>query len=131
MSKVLVVDDDPDVIKAVTVVLESNSHEVASALTGEECLKKLAKDPPDLLILDVMMADADEGFEICRRVKKQPEWKHIPIMLLTALKDRTGFDFSKQSGDDVWCPSDAYLEKPIDPDKLIAMVDNLIGKSDE
>jgi CheY-like chemotaxis protein len=131
MSKVLVVDDDPDVIKAITVVLESHSHEVSSAQSGEEGLEKLKKDPPDLLILDVMMDEADEGFDICRRVKKQPEWKHIPIMLLTALKDRTGFDFSKQSGDEVWCPSDAYLEKPIDPDRLIAMVDKLIGESKE
>lgn len=126
MSRILVIDDDPDISKGIEVVLASQSHKVDSAQTAEDGVKKIGQNPPDLIILDIMMARMGEGFDVCREIKGNPEWKGIPIILLTALKEKTGFDFSAEAGDPAWCPANAYLEKPVQPDKLIGLVNDLL-----
>ncbi len=91
MAKILIIDDDPDIVEAMTVVLESRNYQVSSAKNGQEGLKKVTADKPDLVILDVMMETADKGFDVAREIKNS--FKDIPILMLTAMKEKTGFGF--------------------------------------
>jgi CheY-like chemotaxis protein len=127
-KKILIVDDDADIVEAIKIVLESKSYKVTSASNGKEGIKRLKADKPDLIILDVMMTRTDEGFDVCREVKKDPRYKNIPILMLTALKEKTGFDFKSEAGDEDWLPVEDYIDKPIQPDQLLERVAKLLEK---
>ena len=125
-AKVNIVDDDAEIVEAMRIVLESKSYKVASCANGKECYKKMKEEKPDLIILDVMMAKQDEGFDICRELKKSSEYKDIPILMLTALKEKTGFDFKKEAGDERRLPVNDFVDKPIKPDDLVSRVERLL-----
>ncbi len=127
-AKILIIDDDPDIVEAMKVVLESKNHQVAVAKSGEEGLKKVKSERPDLIILDVMMETGDKGFDVARDLKKDKKYKDIPILMLTAIKERTGLDFKKEAGDKDWLPVDDYCDKSLNPDELISKVDSLLKK---
>jgi len=126
MAKILIIDDDPDITEAIRVVLESKNYKVDNAESGEEGLKKVKINKPDLIILDVMMETGDKGFDVARELKNNPPTKGIPILMLTAIKEKTGLDFKKEAGDETWLPVDDYVEKPLKPDQLIAKVEKLL-----
>ncbi len=128
MPKILIVDDDPDIVEAMKVVLESKDYKVTSAKSGEEGLKKVKVDKPDLIILDIMMETGDKGFDVARVLKRDKNFKNIPILMLTAIKEKTGLDFKNEAGDEAWLPVDDYVEKPLKPDELLAKVDALLAK---
>lgn len=128
MAKILIIDDDPDILESMKIVLESKGYKVVSASSGEEGLKKTKQKAPDLIILDVMMETGDKGFDIARELKKDKNYKNIPIIMLTAIKERTGWDFKKEAGDETWLPVDDYCDKPLKPDELISKVDTLLKK---
>jgi len=129
MAKILIIDDDPDIVEAMKVVLENKNYEISIAKSGSEGLKKVKIDSPDLIILDIMMETADKGFEVAREIKKDPKYNSIRILMLTAIKDRIGLDFKSESGDEVWLPVDDYVDKPLKPNELIAKVEKLLGKN--
>ena len=126
MPKILIIDDDPDISEAIKVVLETKNYKVDNAGSGEEGLKKVKLDKPDLIILDVMMETGDKGFDVARDLKNNPDYKNIPILMLTAIKEKTGLDFKNEAGDEAWLPVDDYAEKPLRPDQLIAKVEKLL-----
>lgn len=126
MAKILIIDDDPDIVEAMKVVLESRNYHVISADSGEEGLRKARLDKPDLIILDIMMETSDKGFDVARQLKWDQNCKDIPILMLTAIKDKTGLDFKKEAGDEVWLPVDDYCDKPLKPDELISKVETLL-----
>ncbi|MFQ5951885.1 MAG: PleD family two-component system response regulator [Candidatus Omnitrophota bacterium] len=128
MAKILIIDDDPDIVESMKVILGSKEYEVAFAYSGEEGLNKIRQEKPDLIILDIMMETGDKGFDVARKVKKDESYKGIPILMLTAIKERTGFDFSEEAGDEAWLPVDDYCDKPLRPEELIAKVENLLKK---
>ena len=128
MAKILIIDDDPDIVEAMKVVLESKQYQVAVAKNGEEGLKKVKLEKPDLIILDVMMESMDKGFEVARNLKNDQNYKNIPILMLTAIKEKTGLGFEKEAGDPDWLPVDGYCEKPLKPGELILKVENLLRK---
>lgn len=128
MANVLIIDDDPDIVQSMKVVLESKQYKVDSAYNGTEGIKKARLGKPDVIILDIMMDDKDEGFEVAREIRKDEDIKHIPILMLTAIKEKTGFDFKKEAGDEVWLPVDDYCEKPLNPKELIRKIESLINK---
>ncbi|MFN7169630.1 MAG: PleD family two-component system response regulator [Candidatus Omnitrophota bacterium] len=128
MSKILIIDDDPDMVEAMRVVLENKNYQVESASSGKEGLKKAREDKPDLIILDVMMENLDTGFEVSRDLKKDQILKDVPILMLTAIKERTGLGFEKEAGDKDWLPVDDYCDKPLKPDELVAKVEALLRK---
>ncbi|RPJ36746.1 MAG: response regulator [Planctomycetaceae bacterium] len=127
-GKVLIVDDDPDITEAMRVVLEGKGHEVCSARDSTEGMEQVKRARPDLIILDVMMRTSQEGFEFARSLKQSPSYKDIPILMLTAVKHKTGLDFKTESGDRSWLPVEAFLDKPVKPDVLIETVEGLIRK---
>ncbi len=127
-KKILIVDDDADFVAATRAVLESKSYQVAQAHNEEEALRLVGKEEPDLVILDVMMEHLSSGFEVCRRIKQDRKSKDIPIIMLTAVGEKTGFDFKGSEGDERWLPADDYLDKPVEPAELLAHVGKLLGE---
>jgi DNA-binding response OmpR family regulator len=127
-AKILIIDDDPDIVEAMKVVLENKQYRVAVAKNGEEGLKDVKSDKPDLVILDVMMETGDKGFEVARELKNNKSYAGIPILMLTAIKEKTGLDFHKEAGDEAWLPVDDYCDKPLNPDELISKVELLLKK---
>jgi CheY-like chemotaxis protein len=129
MPKILIIDDDPDIVEAMKIVLESRKYQVAVAGSGEEGLKQVRSSKPDLIILDVMMETSDKGFDVARQIKHDKDYKDIPIIMLTAVKDNLGLDFKNEAGDEPWLPVDDYCDKPLDPEQLISKVASLIKKN--
>jgi len=127
-ERILIIDDDPDIVEAMRVVLESKNYQVAIAKNGEEGLKKVKSEKPNLVILDVMMETADKGFEVAREIRKNKLYKNIPILVLTAIHEKMGLDFKGESGDETWLPVDDYVEKPIKAEELILKVRALLEK---
>ena len=127
-GKILIIDDDPDITEAMRVVLENKGYEVASARDSREGMEQVKGNKPDLIILDVMMNTSQEGFGFSRDLKKDPDYKNIPILMLTAVTEKTGIDFKSAVGDETWLPVDEFLDKPVRPDVLLEKVSNLLQK---
>ena len=115
---VLVVDDDIDLVEIIRMTLEREGFAVVDAQTGERGLALARATPPDLILLDVMMGQVDEGFQVAYALRQDDATRRIPIVMLTAVGDRTGFSFDPAKDSD-FLPVDSYLEKPIGPRQLI------------
>ena len=126
---ILIIDDDPDISEAMKVILENKGYMVRTARDGAEGMEQIGADKPDLIILDVMMNTSREGFILSRELKDNAEYKNIPILMLTAVKEKTGLDFRPAAGDESWLPVDEYLDKPVKPDLLLGTVESLLKKS--
>ena len=126
-ANILIVDDDPDFAVMMKTVLEGDNHTVDTAPGRAEGMAKLEADKPDLLILDVMMAGWSDGFEMARELRKNPEYKEMPIIMLTGVEQRTGIGFKSTAGDPEWLPVDAFLDKPVEPQVLLAEVRKLVS----
>jgi CheY-like chemotaxis protein len=126
MAKILVVDDDPDILMAVRMSLESVGHSIIEANSGEEGIKKIKSEHPDLIILDVMMETKTEGFQLALKLRSPDptsefiDFKDIPILMLTAIHSTTPLRFEPEID---YLPVELFVDKPIDPDDLISKVD--------
>jgi DNA-binding response OmpR family regulator len=121
VAKILIVDDDPDMVEASRIVLERDGHTVDNASSVDEGLKKMADVQPDLLILDVMMQEHDDGLRFARQVRR--EGNTLPILMLTSVNRALGIQIGK---DEEMVPVDEFLEKPLDPATLSAKVKELL-----
>ncbi len=128
-KKILIVDDDLDFTKALQTILESEHYTVLTAPDKKEGMEKIKTGKPDLVILDVMMSAWQDGFEMSRELKKDPKFKDIPILILTAVKGRTGISFKSTAGDPVWLPVDGFLDKPVEPELLLTKVKALLSET--
>ncbi|HOW34931.1 MAG TPA: response regulator [Candidatus Omnitrophota bacterium] len=118
-KKILVIDDEPDLISVLQGRLESEGYKVVAASDGEEGLKKLATENPDLIILDLMLPGIG-GYEFCAKVKADEKFMHIPVLMLTA---RAG-DVDKAMG--FKCGADGYLTKPFSGEALLEEISELL-----
>jgi DNA-binding response OmpR family regulator len=127
-GKILVVDDDPDILDAVTMILESQGYTVATARDGIEGLASLKAENPDLMILDLMMPKMD-GFAVCKELQ-DPRWakyKNIPILILTSVREEASRRrYELETGLEL--EVDDYVEKPMSPDILLERVGTLIRR---
>ncbi|MFC1780903.1 PleD family two-component system response regulator [Planctomycetota bacterium] len=130
-KKILIIDDDPDFITVTRTILESEQHIVITASNRIEGMEKIKNDKPDLVILDVMMLTWSDGFEMSRELKKDPQYKNIPILMLTGVKEKTGIGFKTTAGDPEWLPVDGFLDKPVEPQALLAEVKKLLSHTTE
>ena len=132
MPKILVIEDDSDMVAAIRMPLEANGYDVLAASTGEEGLQKVKEVEPDLIILDVMMETTTAGFQVSLQLRSpdpQSEYaaySHIPILILTAIHTTTSLRFSASED---YLPVDDFVDKPIDPDVLLEKVRALIEQS--
>lgn len=127
-AKILIVDDDQDIRESLQAVLEKRQYTVTTAADRTEGMEKIKTEKPNLVILDVMMATWQDGFEMARELKKDPQFENMPILMLTGIKDKTGIEFKSTAGDPTWCPVDAFLDKPVDPEMLLAEVEKILSK---
>ena len=126
-AKIVVVDDDRDIRDSLQVILEGRQYTVVTAADKTEGMEKIRAEKPDLAILDVMMETYEDGFEMSRELKKDPDFKDMPILMLTGIRKETGIDFKSAAGDPTWCPVDGFLEKPVDPAILLSQVEKLLS----
>ncbi len=125
---ILLVDDDPNFLDATETVLESFGFRIKRAMSPEECFNQLKIELPDLIILDVMMARLDSGFDCCRKLKADDRTKHIPILMLTAVDKKYPFDFGGAAGEADWLPVDDFIDKPVEAMELVEHIRRLIGQ---
>jgi two-component system alkaline phosphatase synthesis response regulator PhoP len=123
-KNVLLVDDDPDFVEAVKVIVESGGYNVRVAFDGKEGLDAVKEEKPDIIVLDVMMPVMD-GHATCAALKKDPETRDIPVILLTAVADRV--TTSKYSHRDMLeSEAEDYMPKPVDPPELLSQIRRLL-----
>ena len=127
-AKILIVDDDQDIRESVQAILESRQYDVVTAAGRIEGIEKIESEKPDLVILDVMMSSWQDGFEMARELKKDPQYKDMPILMMTGVKEQTGIDFKSAAGDPIWCPVEGFLDKPVEPDILVAEIERLLSE---
>lgn len=123
MAKILVIDDDFDMVEACKIALEKAGHKVSSASNTEEGYEAIKSFNPDLIILDVMMDLPDDGIVMSQILRSEGMSK--PILMLTSVSSVTGM---KYGGVNEMAPVDAFEEKPIEPQKLIKVVNDLLAK---
>ena len=127
-AKILIVDDDQDIRESLQVILENQQYTVFTAADRVEGMEQVKTKKPDLIILDVIMDTWEDGFEMARTLKKDPDFQNIPILMFTGVKDKTGIDFKPTAGDPEWCPVDSFLDKPVEPDVLLKEVEKMLSK---
>ena len=133
-SRILIVDDDRNIVAAMKAILESKRYEVLTAYSKEEGMERAMSSEPDLIILDVMMAHITDGFEMSRELKSGPQTAHIPILMLTAIhqeldaKLSPGFIRYAPETDEGYLPVDDFVDKPVQPSDLLDRVAKLLGK---
>jgi len=131
-DKILIVEDDPDMVIALRMPLEANGYEVYVAASGQEGLQKVKEINPDLIILDVMMETTTAGFQLSLQLRspdpksEYAPYRNIPILILTAIHTTTSLRFGP---DEAYLPVDDFVDKPIDPEVLLSKVRTLIEKS--
>ena len=125
-AKIVVTDDDPEIRDTMQAMLEMRGYTALTAANRGEGMATIRRERPDLVILDVMMESWQDGFEMSREIRKDPELKDIRILMLTAVGDKTGIDVKSSAGDPTWLPVDAFLEKPVEPDVLFSRIEELL-----
>lgn len=118
-KKILVVDDEPDLVRVISDRLEAKGFNIVTAFDGKEGLDKAYSEKPDLIILDLMMPEMS-GYDVCRKLKIDDNFKNIPILILTAKFEPNDIEFGKEMG------ADAYLTKPLELDVLLDKVNELL-----
>jgi len=125
--KLLVVDDDPDILDAITTILGTQPYAIDTARDGVECVDKVRQDIPDLIILDLLMPKKD-GFAVVRELRENPKYSKIPILILTSVREdasRRRYELETGLAMDV----QDYVEKPISPMDLLDRVKKLLESS--
>jgi DNA-binding response OmpR family regulator len=121
VPKILIVDDDPDIVEAARLVLEREGYEVEGAPSRADGMKKIEEVKPDLLILDVMMEEPDDGLRMAREIRRAGHT--LPIIMLTSVNAAMGLNIDK---DEEMVPVEEFQPKPVDPQTLIAKVKKLL-----
>ena len=132
-AKVMVVDDDPDVVEILRLVLETADYEVESAESAPQGLEKVGKFCPDLILLDVMMPDGTEGFQFVWKLRNEfpPELAETPIVILSAIHETTRMRFYPSKSDGTYRPGEflpvqGFIDKPADPEMLLKRIDQVL-----
>ena len=125
-KKILVVDDDPDLVEATSIILKTMKYDVSAAYGGVEGLEKARNEKPDLIVLDVMMPDKD-GYTVCKELKADPELSGIPVLLLTAVVSHISTTrYTRQMGMET--EADDFIDKPVEPQVLVERIEALLAK---
>ncbi len=123
-KKILIADDEPNIVAAVEFLLQRNGYEVHVARDGEEALKLVEAIHPDLVLLDVMMPQKS-GYEVCKRIRERADWRHIKIIMLSA----KGRDAEVNKG--LSTGADVYVTKPFSTRELMDKIKGLLGQNTE
>ncbi|MBD3409492.1 MAG: response regulator [Ignavibacteriales bacterium] len=122
MALIAVIDDDPDIVETTTMVLKSKGYDVVSASNPDDGYDVIKDESPDLIILDVIMVEPDDGFFLAQRLRR--DGIKTPILMYTSISKATGIQYDKNE----MIPVDEFLEKPVSPDTLVEKVKALLEK---
>ena len=122
MNRILLVDDEPDLVRLVSIRLEAEGYEVIVAIDGHEALAKARADHPDLIILDLMLPKLN-GYQVCALLKRDTRFQKTPIILFTALAHENDEKLGYESG------ADAYIRKPFQGSELLAQIRAVLEKA--
>jgi DNA-binding response OmpR family regulator len=129
MPKLIVVDDDVELANNLAIQLKSRGHTVEEFHTMDGTLEKIADNPPELAILDVMFPDNPAaGFDLARAIRQNEKIKDLPIIMLTGVNQHFPMDFSSEDIDPDWMPVQHFMEKPVDLDALNAKIEEMLSK---
>jgi two-component system alkaline phosphatase synthesis response regulator PhoP len=126
-KKVLMIDDDPEFVEAITNILDARGYDVVSANDGKDGVAKAGKEKPDIILLDVMMTTKSEGFDVARELHKNADLKGTPVVMLTGIRKEMNLPFGFEPDED-WLPVKAFLEKPVKPEVLLKTIEENIKK---
>lgn len=119
-KKILIADDEPNIVISLEFLMKREGYEVTVAADGEAALRQIAASPPDLVLLDIMMP-RKSGFEVCQEIRARPEWRSVRIIMLTAKGRETEMTKGLALG------ADAYMTKPFSTKELVARVRDMLG----
>jgi DNA-binding response OmpR family regulator len=119
--KILIVEDEESLLKLESILLTSKGYEVRGVTNGQAALDAVAEELPDLVLLDIMLPEID-GFEVCRRIKSNPDTRHLPIIMLTAKKSREDMARGEKVG------ADWYITKPFKSAMVIETIQRFLAK---
>lgn len=124
-AKILLIDDDPDFLESIRIVLETK-YEVVTALSGHEGLQKASSESPDLILLDIIMPVTD-GFSVAEHLKRDVQLSQIPVLMLTSFAQRVGeTSIPRSRGFEL--EAEDYIDKPVAPEELLKRVDSWLKK---
>ena len=132
MANILIVDDDLDIIDSLTMILESNGHQVSVKTDTDDLVESIRAASPDLIILDIIFPeDPNAGFAAARELHKNAEVKDIPVLLLSAVNQQSNmsFGFSEADISEDFMPVQGFIEKPVEPSVLLSKVQELVGSN--
>lgn len=118
-KKILIVEDEESLLKLESILLTTKGYHVQGVATGTAALKAVMENPPDLVLLDIMLPEVD-GFEVCHQIKNNPQTRHIPVILLTAKKSPEDMARGKEVG------ADEYITKPFKSTMVITAIERLL-----
>jgi two-component system alkaline phosphatase synthesis response regulator PhoP len=132
-TDILVIDDDRDLVDTLRIVLESKNYTVRPAYDGQEGYRCIEETLPDLIILDVMMATDTEGFDLAYKLQNNPNYRNVPIIMITAfpkaMAEKGPERFQHILGEG-W-PVSFFIEKPVDPDKLLTVIEDILQEKNQ
>ncbi|MFZ3047858.1 MAG: response regulator [Desulfatirhabdiaceae bacterium] len=127
-TEILVIDDDKDLAQSMRIILESRQYGVRVANNGKDGYEQIVARRPDLIILDVMMTTATEGFDLATKLSHHPEYRTIPIIMATSFPQKMAEEGSEKFQHimgESW-PVSHFIEKPIDPEYLLSIVEQIL-----
>ena len=124
-NKVLMIDDDPEFVDAISNLLDAKGYTVDNASNGKDGIAKAKEMNPDLILLDVIMTTKSEGFDVAREMHNDESLKDTPIIMITGVRKEMNLPFGFDADDD-WLPVKTVLEKPVKPEALLkAVIENI------
>jgi len=122
---ILIIEDDPDIITTVQMMLEPEGFEIIEAMTGSEGVSRARLDKPDIILLDLMLEQHDTGFTVAKTLKGDPVTRGIPIIMVSSVSERTGFSFDQES-DGHWMKTNDFLEKPYKREEILKKIHEVL-----
>ena len=132
-AKVLVIDDDLDLLSTTRLFLESRGFDVATAANGEDGMRELEEGKPDMVLLDVMMPDRTEGFHWLYELRRHPDTtvRSVPVIVVSSIHNTTDLRFHEGDSDETgsYLPAQGFLDKPVDPDVLARKIEAVLAEA--
>ncbi len=130
-TRLLIIDDDPDFVEGIQSILVKADYQVDVAYNPDDGFKALKTNPPDLLLLDIMMGRGAEGIMLARKIRKDDKLREIPVLIITGIREQMAFLFPGEPVHPRFVPVDELVEKPVDPDFLLERVEALLKAAEK
>ena len=130
-TRLLIIDDDPDFVEGIQSILVKADYKVDVAYNPDDGFTALKSNPPDLLLLDIMMGRGAEGIMLARKISKDEVLREIPVLIITGIREQMAFLFPGEPVHPRFVPVDELIEKPVEPDFLLERVEALLKAAEK